>query len=271
MSSPFTVPAPARPTGPGGLDSTKGVPLYVQLSDIFRYNVMSGAWQGGHRLKNFDQLADEYQVSRITVRQAVARLVREGILASHPGKGTTVLPGVARFEHRVPPGKPRKGEDLKIVVLSRRKVKQLPPEFQGGFQAFDAYVELTKVQVVRGIPYALIRIFVAQEVFDRLPRGAEERRKVLRLVLEHGGAASAYVRQHTTVEPADSVTAGHLNYSTGSPVARILRQAFGDDQRLSYAGISWYRGDCFEMDMTLPRDLVEESPLGLTTPGVRDG
>lgn len=257
-------------SGPGGLDSTKGVALYVQLADIFRYNVMSGGWAGGHRLKNFDQLAKEYQVARITVRQAVARLVQEGVLASHPGKGTVVLPGVARLDNKGSGGaRAGRQDDLTIVVLARTTVKKLPADFRESFEAFPSYIELTKLHVVRGIPYALIRIFIAKEVFARFPRRAEEKRKVLPLVMEHAGECASYVRQHTTVEPADTVLAGHLKYSTGSPVARILRQAFGEDRRLSYAGVSWYRGDCFEMDMTLPRDMVKDSPLGLTTPTLR--
>lgn len=257
-------------SGPAGLDPTNGVALYVQLADIFRYNVTSGAWAGGHRLKNFDQLAQEYHVARITVRQAVAKLVQEGILASHPGKGTVVLAGVARLDNTASAGqRTGRNDELNIVILSRAIVKKLPADFQESFEAFPSYVELTKLHVVRGIPYALIRIFIAKEVFARFPRRAEERRKVLRLVLDHAGESASYVRQRTTVEPADTVLAGHLKYSTGSPVARILRQAFGEGRRLSYAGVSWYRGDCFEMDMTLPRDMVEESPLGLTTPTLR--
>jgi len=257
---------------PVGLDPAKGVALYVQLADIFRYNVMSGSWQAGHRLQNFDLLAEQYKVARITVRQAVARLVQEGILETHRGRGTAVLGGVARLDNRQAASRPvGKGnhDDLSIHILSRRTVKELPAEFLENFKAFPSYIELTKLHVVQGIPYALLRIFIAKDVYARFPRRAEEQAKVLRLVMLHGGSAAIKVRQRTTVEPADSVLSGHLKYSTGSPVARILRQAFGDDQRLSYAGISWYRGDCFEMDMTLPREMVEDSPLGLTTPSLR--
>jgi GntR family transcriptional regulator len=253
------------------LDATSGVSLYVQLADIFRYNVMSGVWKRGHRLDNFETLAAQYQVARVTVQQAVARLVQEGILSSRRAKGTVVLGGVARLDNRgsAEVGDRGPGDDFAVQMLSKTVVQALPEDFQQGYAAFDSYVEINKVHVVRGIPYVLSRIFVPEEIFARFPAQSENDTKMLRLVLAYGRDNAVHLRQHTRVEQSDSVLSGHLNYPTGSPVARILRQVFGDDRRLAYAGMSWYRGDCFEMDMTLPREMIADSPLGLTTPTLR--
>lgn len=253
-----------------GLSSNSGVALYVQLADIFRYNVMSGKWKKGHRLDNFETLAAQYKVSRITVRQAVARLVQEGILSTQRAKGTVVLDGVTGLNQTTDDTAASFAEsDLKIKVLSRGKTQELPPEFQKNYEAFDRYVELNKVHIVKGIPYVMSRIFVAEEVFDRFPANSDKTKKLLRLVLAYGRDSALQLRQRTTVEPAGTVLSSQLKYPTGSPVARILRQVSGSDKRLAYAGISWYRGDFFEMDMTVPREMIAESPLGLTTPHLR--
>lgn len=245
------------------LDPHKGIALYVQLADILRYNILSGVWPAGHRLENFEQLAAHYSVARITVRQAVARLVQEGLLSTQRGRGTYV-----RNAGHGPLGL---AGDVEIELLYKARTASLPKEFQGDFGAFDRYVELTKVHRVQDVPFAMIRIYVAEEVYRRFPRRAMEKHKVLRLVLAHAPECAEHMRQRMTVEPADVVLSQHLHTPVGSPVAKILRQIHGVDRRLSYAGISWYRGDAFEMDMTLPRALIEDSSPALIAPGVRHG
>ena len=54
------------------VDSSRHIALYVQLAGIFRHKVVSRAWAAGQRLPNFETLADQFKVARITVRQAVA-------------------------------------------------------------------------------------------------------------------------------------------------------------------------------------------------------
>lgn len=258
----FEQHAPQRFAAPAvALDAAKGVALYVQLADIFRYHVRSGLWPAGHRLDNFEKLASQYSVARITVRQAVGRLVQEGLLTSQRGRGTVVCN--TRHQPRGLAG------DVSFKFIYKARSERLPPEFQGEFEAFEHYVELTKVHVVDGLPFGMIRIYVAEEVYRRFPRRATEKTKVLRLVLAHAPEHAEHMRQRMTVEPADLVVAQHLQCTVGSPVAKILRQIHGEDRRLCYAGLSWYRGDAFEMDMTLPRALIEDSSPALIAPGVR--
>jgi DNA-binding GntR family transcriptional regulator len=77
------------------------------------------------------------------------------------------------------------------------------------------------------------------------------------------------MRQRTTIELADLVLAQHLGCGVGSPVAKIARQTYGASKRVSYTGIAWYRGDAFEMDMTLPRALIRDSSPALIAPAAR--
>jgi GntR family transcriptional regulator len=77
------------------------------------------------------------------------------------------------------------------------------------------------------------------------------------------------MHQRMTIERAEHVVSQQLGCAIGSPVAKMLRQLYGADRRLSYAGLSWYRGDSFEMDMTLPRALIEDSSPALIAPGIR--
>jgi GntR family transcriptional regulator len=69
-----------------------GIPLYIQLEEIFSERIASGEWKVGKTLPNETQLCKEFDVSRGPVRQALNQLVREGILNRKQGRGTVVLP-----------------------------------------------------------------------------------------------------------------------------------------------------------------------------------
>src|SRR2546423_4776984 len=65
-------------------------PLYHQTAEILRSRIVQNVWKQGDRLPSESQLCDEFGVSSITMRRAVATLVAEGLLVRLQGKGTFV-------------------------------------------------------------------------------------------------------------------------------------------------------------------------------------
>jgi GntR family transcriptional regulator len=66
------------------------LPYYQQLYDILRRQITSGFWKPGDRLPSEAELTDQYEVSRIVVRQAFDMLVNEGWVYRRRGRGTFV-------------------------------------------------------------------------------------------------------------------------------------------------------------------------------------
>ena len=77
-------------------------PLYKQLMQKLRSDIASGVYPVHSRIPSEQELCETYQVSRVTVRKALAELSQEGLLKRHQGKGTFV-------------GIPRLCKDLKDV------------------------------------------------------------------------------------------------------------------------------------------------------------
>jgi phosphonate metabolism transcriptional regulator PhnF len=73
------------------LDRTSPVPLYFQIAQGLQKAIDEGALKPGDRLEAELELADRLGVSRPTVRQAVERLVQQGLVARHRGVGTVVV------------------------------------------------------------------------------------------------------------------------------------------------------------------------------------
>lgn len=91
-----TNPQPPRATRPdaatrhGRLKRHSAVPLYLQIHDDITARIESGELAPGSRLPSEPEMTREYGVGRPTVRQAIDRLRRAGIVATVRGSGTFV-------------------------------------------------------------------------------------------------------------------------------------------------------------------------------------
>jgi GntR family transcriptional regulator len=73
----------------GSLDPADSVPLYQQLRDRLRLNLIEG-WPRDRPIPSERQIMQMTGLSRMTVRQAIAELVHEGMLRRDHGRGTFV-------------------------------------------------------------------------------------------------------------------------------------------------------------------------------------
>jgi DNA-binding GntR family transcriptional regulator len=74
------------------LDRSSPIPLYFQIAENLKRAIEDGALQPGDRLDNELDLTERLGVSRPTVRQAVQRLVEQGLVIRKRGLGTVVQP-----------------------------------------------------------------------------------------------------------------------------------------------------------------------------------
>ena len=73
------------------IDRKSGVPLYHQLLEIFDNYIKDGIWKVGEQLPTENELAMKFGVSKITVRQAMGILAKEGKVEKQAGRGTFVV------------------------------------------------------------------------------------------------------------------------------------------------------------------------------------
>lgn len=72
------------------LNRHSSVPLYRQLVNALREDIVSGALAANYKLPSERELAERLGVNRATVLQAYQQLKSEGLIASHVGRGTFV-------------------------------------------------------------------------------------------------------------------------------------------------------------------------------------
>jgi GntR family transcriptional regulator len=78
----------------------KFVPNYYRLESHLRESIRSGTLRPGDPIPPESQLCQQFNVSRTTVRQALSRLVYEGLITRYRGRGSFVAE--PRLEHSKP-------------------------------------------------------------------------------------------------------------------------------------------------------------------------
>ena len=74
------------------LSNTSGKPIYTQITDQVKEQIMTGALAPGQAMPSMRMLARELRVSVITTKRAYEDLERDGFLENVPGKGCFVAP-----------------------------------------------------------------------------------------------------------------------------------------------------------------------------------
>src|SRR5579875_154929 len=67
-------------------------PIYLQIQDGLRRRISSGELKAGDRVPSDTELAEAFRTTRATVRQALSRLVFEGLIVRQVGRGSFVAP-----------------------------------------------------------------------------------------------------------------------------------------------------------------------------------
>lgn len=75
---------------PSRIERTSPVPFYFQLKKTLAEEILTGRWTPGDRLPSEPAICEHFEVSRTTVRQALAELEAEGMIRRDKGRGTFV-------------------------------------------------------------------------------------------------------------------------------------------------------------------------------------
>jgi GntR family transcriptional regulator len=250
------------------LPAERGVAQYQRLASLLRHRIANGDYPVSTQLPSITQLANDFGVAVVSVRQAYELLSREGLIRSQRGVGTHVaaLPaatGDIELAINDPFAAPHA---LSFEILEVRRRTLVPPELLGpNDSSADECVCVRKLHTYSGEPFCYAEIYVPTPVFESLPRDIARKRKLLAAVLDELGTRCKRVRQRLTVMPADFPLCDMLKMPFASPVAKMSRRLVDGKGKLLYAGVTWYRGDRYVSEIDFPVSALKSMP-GITEP-----
>lgn len=107
------------------LKQNSGVPIYQQIADSFRTDILAGKYEQGEFLPSIRGLAKDLKISVITTMKAYEQLADEGLVTAAQGKGFYVN---AQDSEMIKEQHLRKVEDSLTSAIAAAKIAGLSSE-----------------------------------------------------------------------------------------------------------------------------------------------
>jgi GntR family transcriptional regulator len=234
----------------GGLSEQNRAPLYQQLQRALRDAIEDNRLAADEALPPERELAEEFGISRITVRKALDALVSEGMLTRRQGAGTFVT---ARSETRVEKSFSKlssfsedmisRGRRPESVWLSRSAGTVTPEEaLTLGLSPGSVVYRFNRIRYADGEPMALEYSTVPGFCLASEMSVGES----LYEALDQHSARPARALQRLRAILFTGERAKLMGIEDGAPGLLIERRGFLKDGRPVEITKSYYRGDAYD-------------------------
>ncbi|HUZ62433.1 MAG TPA: GntR family transcriptional regulator [Steroidobacteraceae bacterium] len=232
------------------------IPLYIQVATLLRNRIADGHFRPGQKMPTLDALEQEFGVARVTVRQAVEMLEKEGLVSRQQGRGTFVSQHMRerRWLHLT--------VDIESLVqaisthvprfIAFRNPPALPALLPGDGRLAPDYQPLLSVQYRSGEPFAVAAVHLERTIFEKAPQEYKTR-TALPLLLQREQADIGRAQISIVVGNAGPETSERLRIALNSPTAEARYIVENRAGLVIYLAEVIYRGDCVRFDIDLLR------------------
>ena len=229
------------------------IPVYYRLERFLRDQIHSGALKPGDSIPPESQLAQQFSVSRMTVRHALSRLVFEGLIERQRGRGTFVAE--ARFQHTHVFPSFEEEMQARGARTSHKLIQKRVEPAEGkvaeslGLPEDTPVVVLERQRLVddRVVGYE-IRYF-PRWIGDALTEEEIRSQALVSAMRRVIGRVHSRLRLRIIASVARPREAKHLDIKVGAPVLIRENTWFVDPEGPIQYGKSIYRGDRYQMDL----------------------
>lgn len=220
-------------------------PLYQRLSKAIRSLIETGELRGAQALPSERDLVKATGLSRITVRNAMEDLAREGLVSKRHGAGTYVshhinqpLSVLLGFTADMA----RRGAQSASILLEKTSGLPTPDEIlKLGLSPTEQVFRLSRVRLANGEPLAVEHAVVPLSAID-----PEKVGESLYEAMRATGNMPVRALQRLRAAVADAREAKLLGVKAGSPILHIERRSFFANGRPIEVTNSAYRGDRYD-------------------------
>lgn len=239
-------------------DATLPLPRYHQIYLVLREQLAEGRYAPDTPLPGELELAQQFGVSRVTVRAALDRLAEEGLILRQRGRGTFVRPV------SVPPPARAELSGLLENLLSmglKTSVRLIdlatipaPADVADALKLEPGapVQKAIRVRSLKGEPFSHITTFVPDSIGRAFGR-KELAAKPMLALLEEAGVKVSGADQTISARLADHTVAPLLEVELGAPLLAVTRVVYGDKGHPVQLLRGLYRPDRYEYHMHLTR------------------
>ncbi len=239
------------------IDKNSPIPIYHQLEEYIKAQIENGELEPDQAIPSERVYADMFQISRMTIRQALTNLVNEGYLYRQKGKGTFV--NKQKLEQRLQ-GLTSFTEDMRergLTPSSRLISFEIIPAGRGIADRLNLaentpVYEIKRVRLANNLPVALETTYLPANLVKGL---TEEiiNQSLYQYIEEKLSLEISEATQQIEASIAREQELRHLEIEKGSPVLLILRTSILKDGSPFEFVKSAYRADRYKFVHTMKR------------------
>lgn len=238
------------------LNRTLALPLYLQLEESLRADILARRLQPDQRLPSEREMCERFHVSRMTVRQALLALARDGLIYSRVGKGTFVcapkidqqLRNLTGFSQDMQ----RRGSRATSQVLEAKVERASEPIAQAlRIPANSDVILLARVRLADNSPLAIETVHLPKALCPDLLRHDFARESLYAVLEQEYGYRLTRAEQTIEAGLAGPREVALLQVRPRAPVL-IMERLTCTDQNVAIEHVhSIYRGDRYKFSSVL--------------------
>lgn len=237
------------------MDKTSKVPLYLQLKEELIKKIDNQIYKEHEMLPSERKLCEMYDLSRITVRQSLQELEREGYIYRLHGKGTFVTPKsynqklVKMYSFTEEMKKIGKIPTTKVLSFSEIAIdQQLASKMN--LEPFEDVFRIVRLRLADDIPFMYETSYLPKRVFPNLTATDLVERPMYDIFHEDYQVNVTKVVERFSATLIREDEAQHLQAKENQSAMLIKRLAYYNDTLIEYT-FSVTRGDKFEYTVEL--------------------
>jgi GntR family transcriptional regulator len=236
-------PAGAVPSA----DDGRRQPRYRSIAAQVGKRIDAREYPPGTFLPSESELAAEFGVTRMTVRQALAGLAARGLIERRHGHGTMVSPIHLRRQAEQPYGLSAELNARGVSVGSKvlRLDRMRPPADARA----DLWIgprgtvfRLRRLRYADGVLIGLQESLIPEKYAPDLLSHDFDTESLTRVLRERHGLSATYADLTINALGADRVTAAALDVEPGTPILNSMRISYLEDGRPLERTIGWFLG-----------------------------
>lgn len=206
----------------------KSIPLYLQIKENVKKEIACGNWSPGQRLMTEAELAEKFQVSRMTARHALQELENEGVVVRFRSLGTYLAPnklhrnldkllsfGEIMENHGQKPVR----ETYCFEIIPADNTLSGILEIQEG----DPIIRTEQLQFADEQPFAILKLYMVQALCPGITASDFERTDYYDVLKRKYGINIKYGDQTIEAIGATAEDAEKLQVAAGFPLLKICR------------------------------------------------
>ena len=227
------------------IDKNSPIPVYYQLKNDFIKKIANGTWKAGECISSERELCEIYDVSRMTIRQAIGELVQEGILTRKKGKGTFVCEqkvnqkDMMSFTEMIK----QSGRVLETKVVEF-EIIDTPEDIQDIF-ILDKLYKITRKRIVDNECIALETVYIPVDYCGHVNKEMLE--GSLYKVLEGFGYIITNSNSSIIAVNVNDEIRNLLECQKDEPILKVISKTFTSADKLLFLEEAFYKSDKFTL------------------------